>query len=86
MGAVSSTPILQHRAAHDGEIAARVGDFILCAGEIIPIGNDQVGELALIAGTGLDILPDFILREALATRRLEKSLPDWSLASGAVYW
>jgi DNA-binding transcriptional LysR family regulator len=41
---------------------------------------------ALIAGTGLGILPEFILREALATGRLEKLLPDWSLASGAVYW
>ena len=26
------------------------------------------------------------LSEALATGRLEKLLPDWSLASGAVYW
>jgi DNA-binding transcriptional LysR family regulator len=41
---------------------------------------------ALIAGTGLGILPEFILREAFATGRLEKLLPDWSLASGAVYW
>jgi hypothetical protein len=35
-------------AAHDGEIAARVGDLILSAGKIIPIGNDQVGELAYL--------------------------------------
>ena len=40
---------------------------------------------ALIAGTGLGILPEFILREALATGRLEKLLPDWSLAAGAIY-
>jgi hypothetical protein len=35
-------------AAHDGEIAARVGDLILSAGKIISIGNDQVGELAYL--------------------------------------
>jgi DNA-binding transcriptional LysR family regulator len=41
---------------------------------------------ALIAGTGLGILPEFILHEALAAGRLEILLPDWSLPSGAVYW
>jgi DNA-binding transcriptional LysR family regulator len=41
---------------------------------------------ALIAGTGLGILPEFILREALAADRLERLLPDWSLPSGAAYW
>jgi DNA-binding transcriptional LysR family regulator len=41
---------------------------------------------ALIAGTGLGILPEFILREALAAHQLERLLPDWSLPSGGVYW
>src|SRR5258708_7528804 len=41
---------------------------------------------ALIAGTGLGILPEFILRDALVAGRLERLLPDWSLQSGAVYW
>jgi DNA-binding transcriptional LysR family regulator len=41
---------------------------------------------ALIAGTGVGILPEFILREALAAGRLERLLPDWSLPSGAVCW
>jgi DNA-binding transcriptional LysR family regulator len=41
---------------------------------------------ALIAGTGLGILPEFILRDTLAADRLERLLPDWSLPSGAVYW
>jgi DNA-binding transcriptional LysR family regulator len=41
---------------------------------------------ALIAGTGLGILPEFILRDALAAGRLERLLPDWSLPSGAVHW
>ena len=41
---------------------------------------------ALIAGTGLGILPEFIVRDALAAGRLERLLPDWSLPLGAVYW
>jgi len=41
---------------------------------------------ALIAGTGLGVLPEFMLREALAAGRLERLLPDWSLPSGAAYW
>jgi DNA-binding transcriptional LysR family regulator len=41
---------------------------------------------ALIAGTGLGLLPEFIVREALADGRLERLLPEWSMASGSVYW
>ena len=41
---------------------------------------------ALIAGVGVGILPEFILRDALAAGRLERLLPDWSLPSGAAYW
>ena len=41
---------------------------------------------ALIAGSGLGILPEFILRDALATGLLERLLPDWSIPLGAVYW
>ena len=50
------------------------------------VNNGDAMMPALIAGTGLGILPEFILREALAAGRLERLLPDWSLASGAVYW
>jgi DNA-binding transcriptional LysR family regulator len=50
------------------------------------VNNGDAMMPALIAGTGLGILPEFILREALAAGRLEKLLPDWSLAPGAVYW
>jgi DNA-binding transcriptional LysR family regulator len=50
------------------------------------VNNGDAMMPALIAGTGLGILPEFILREALATGRLEKLLPDWPLAPGAVYW
>ena len=41
---------------------------------------------ALIAGTGLGILPEFFLREALESKRLERLLADWSIPLGAVYW
>jgi DNA-binding transcriptional LysR family regulator len=50
------------------------------------VNNGDAMMPALIAGTGLGILPEFILRDALAAGRLEKLLPDWSLPAGAVYW
>jgi DNA-binding transcriptional LysR family regulator len=50
------------------------------------VNNGDAIMPALIAGTGLGVLPEFILRDALAAGQLERLLPDWSLASGAVYW
>jgi DNA-binding transcriptional LysR family regulator len=50
------------------------------------VNNGDAMMPALIAGTGLGILPEFILRDALATGQLERLLPDWSLPLGAVYW
>ena len=50
------------------------------------VNNGDAMLPALIAGTGLGILPEFILRDALAAGRLERLLPDWSLPAGAVYW
>jgi DNA-binding transcriptional LysR family regulator len=50
------------------------------------VNNGDAMLPALIAGTGLGILPEFILRDALAAGRLEKVLTDWSLQAGAVYW
>ena len=50
------------------------------------VNNGDAMMPALIAGTGLGILPEFILRAALAADRLERLLPDWSLPSGAAYW
>jgi DNA-binding transcriptional LysR family regulator len=41
---------------------------------------------AIVAGTGLGILPEFILRDALAAGQVERVLPDWSLPLGAVSW
>jgi DNA-binding transcriptional LysR family regulator len=50
------------------------------------LNNGDAIMSALIAGTGLGILPDFFLREALESKRLERLLPDWSIPLGAVYW
>jgi DNA-binding transcriptional LysR family regulator len=50
------------------------------------VNNGDAMMPALTAGTGLGILPEFILRDAFAAGRLEKVLPDWSLPAGAVYW
>jgi DNA-binding transcriptional LysR family regulator len=50
------------------------------------VNNGDAMMPALIAGTGLGILPEFILRDALAAGQLKRLLPDWSLPSGAVYW
>jgi DNA-binding transcriptional LysR family regulator len=41
---------------------------------------------ALLAGTGLGILPEFFVHEALASKQLERLLVDWSIPLGAVYW
>jgi DNA-binding transcriptional LysR family regulator len=50
------------------------------------VNNGDAMMPALIAGTGLGILPEFILRDALVAGQLERLLPDWSVPSGAVYW
>ena len=50
------------------------------------VNNGDAMMPALVAGTGLGILPEFIVRDALADGRLERLLPEWSLPSGSVYW
>jgi DNA-binding transcriptional LysR family regulator len=50
------------------------------------VNNGDAMMPALIAGTGLGILPEFILRDALAGGQLEALLTDWALPPGAVYW
>ncbi len=50
------------------------------------VNNGDAMLPALIAGIGLGALPEFIVREALADGRLQRLLPEWTLASGAVYW
>jgi DNA-binding transcriptional LysR family regulator len=50
------------------------------------VNNGDAMMPALLAGTGLGILPEFILRPALEAGRLERLLSDWSLPAGAVHW
>jgi DNA-binding transcriptional LysR family regulator len=50
------------------------------------VNNGDAMMPALVAGTGLGVLPEFIVRDALADGRLERLLPEWSMASGSVYW
>jgi DNA-binding transcriptional LysR family regulator len=50
------------------------------------VNNGDAMMPALIAGTGVGMLPDFFLREALESGLLERLLPDWSIPLGAVYW
>jgi len=40
---------------------------------------------ALVAGTGLGLLPEFIVRDALKSKKLEIVLPEWSHPAGAVH-
>jgi DNA-binding transcriptional LysR family regulator len=50
------------------------------------VNNGDAMMPALIAGTGVGVLPEFIVRDALADGRLERLLPAWSLPSTSVYW
>ena len=50
------------------------------------VNNGEAMLPSLIAGIGIGVLPDFIVRDALADGRLERFLPGWSLPEGAVYW
>ncbi len=50
------------------------------------VNNGDAMMPALIAGTALGVLPEFIVRDALTDGRLERLLPEWSLASGSVHW
>jgi DNA-binding transcriptional LysR family regulator len=50
------------------------------------VNNGDAMMPALIAGSGLGVLPEFFLREAIEANLLERLLPDWSIPLGAVYW
>jgi DNA-binding transcriptional LysR family regulator len=50
------------------------------------INNGDAMLPALIAGLGLGVLPEFLLREALADGRLEIVMPEWALRGGSVHW
>ena len=50
------------------------------------VNNGEAMLPTILAGTGIAMLPEFIVREALAKKQLEILLPEWSLGDGAVYW
>ena len=50
------------------------------------VNNGEAMLPSLIAGLGIGVLPQFIVRDALARKELEVVLPDWSLPPSAVYW
>jgi DNA-binding transcriptional LysR family regulator len=50
------------------------------------VNNGDAMMPALIAGLGLGVLPDFILREALKDGSLEIVLPEWTLGTSGLHW
>jgi DNA-binding transcriptional LysR family regulator len=50
------------------------------------VNNGEAMLPSLIAGVGLGVLPEFIVREALKAKQLEIVLPEWSLPARAVHW
>jgi DNA-binding transcriptional LysR family regulator len=50
------------------------------------VNNGDAMMPLLVGGSGLGILPDFIIREALDDGRLEIVLPEWNVSGGAVHW
>ncbi|HXC54330.1 MAG TPA: LysR family transcriptional regulator [Rhizomicrobium sp.] len=75
------TPDTWHFTHKTGESAT-----VHPAGGPLRVNNGDAMMPALLAGIGLGVLPDFILREALASGALERVLPDWSLAASALHW
>lgn len=50
------------------------------------VNNGEAMLPSIIAGVGIGLLPEFLVREALAKKQVEVLLPDWPLPEGAVYW
>ncbi len=50
------------------------------------VNNGEAMLPSILAGVGIAMLPEFIVREALAKKQVEILLPDWSPPDGAVYW
>jgi DNA-binding transcriptional LysR family regulator len=50
------------------------------------VNNGEAMLPSLIGGIGVGVLPEFISRDALAAKKLEILLPEWSLAASAVHW
>ncbi len=75
------TPDTWHFVHKNGESAT-----VHPSGGPLRVNNGDAMLPALIAGLGLGVLPDFILRAALASGALERVLPEWSLPASALHW
>ena len=75
------TPDTWHFVSKAGETAT-----VHPAGGPLRVNNGDAMLPALVAGLGLGVLPDFIVREALASGALERVLPEWSLPTSALHW
>jgi DNA-binding transcriptional LysR family regulator len=52
----------------------------------LSVNNGEAMLPAIVAGVGVGLMPEFLVREALVKKQVEVLLPDWSLPEGAVYW
>jgi DNA-binding transcriptional LysR family regulator len=50
------------------------------------VNNGEAMLPSLVAGIGLGVLPEFIVRDALKEKQLEIVLPEWSMPMSAVHW
>ena len=50
------------------------------------VNNGEAMLPSLVAGAGIGVLPEFIVRDALKAKQLEILLPEWSLPQSAVHW
>ena len=75
------TPDTWHFVSKSGEAAT-----VHPSGGPLRVNNGDAMLPALIAGLGLGVLPDFIVREALASGALERVLPEWSQPVSALHW
>ncbi len=50
------------------------------------VNNGDAMLPSLVAGVGLGVLPEFIIHNALSSKKLEILLPDWLLPATAVHW
>ncbi len=78
--AYQRTPDTWRFAHKSGEVAS-----VRTAGPL-RVNNGDAMMPALIAGLGLGVLPDFILRDALQNGSLTIVLPDWSLGTSGLHW
>jgi DNA-binding transcriptional LysR family regulator len=75
-----STTETWHFSKKDGETATiRPSGRLRC-------NNGDATLPVLRAGLGIGILPEFFIRDDLASGALEQLLPDWELQAGAVHW